>query len=299
MSKNNYFKYQRLTFSPPWNDNKYKSEEGINMTIIIGALCDEGKSVILVADKLITYPAQMVILENVEKSKKITKNSMILISGSPSNTIFLDSSLTSAKAKTNIKDIANQIASDYRSFVIERISHQYLPYAGFHNFSDFQLKQASLHRDVIRELMGYITTFNLFVDLILGGLDNDGNGHIFYITNPGVVYCHDHPGFFCAGAGANRANPIFEFCDYSPNMSKEKVLEIVYLAKKRTEPLGGIGKDTDVWIIDESGTGKAGAKLISKLEENYKEHKIFSLESLGKINIEKGDIEPIIDNLFS
>jgi len=263
------------------------------MTIIIGALCDKGKTVIFAADKLVLFPIQSVVLGNIQKGLKLTDNCMLLLAGIPSNAGFVFKAHKEISGLADVESMADCLARNYRYFFMDKIVQQFLPYIGFKSFDDFQSKQATLHNLIVEDLKKAIYAFNLNVEIILGGKNKDGSGHIFQITHPGTFYCHDAPGFFCAGIGANRAYPIFEFCNYSVDLTKEKALGIIFLAKKRTESLGGIGSDTDIWIIDEAGVNQVNDVAKNKLEKNYKEFKISYEEIIKDVEVKKEETEAV------
>jgi len=59
----------RLTFPPDLNSMESESQEGGKpMTILIGALCDEGNTVVLLADKVTTLQPQALVLGIAQKA---------------------------------------------------------------------------------------------------------------------------------------------------------------------------------------------------------------------------------------
>ena len=69
-------------------------------------------------------------------------------------------------------------------------------------------------------------------------------------------------------------------------------MSITFTAKKRTEVLGGIGKETDIWTINnEDGIKKVSKETISKLEEKYNETKNKFSEVFDGIEINKEEIK--------
>jgi 20S proteasome alpha/beta subunit len=245
------------------------------MTIVIGALCDGGKGIVLASDKMMIYPNQDVVLLNCSKNRVISNNGMALISGTAQGDAFLDNLNKdvgiSATEFLPIESICEKLSEYWVKCLIKQIERRFLPYAGFAKFEDFHAKQSLLHPRVIEELLKYTSAYSLGVWLILGGFNNSGMGRIAFFNNTGDYSFFDDPGFICSGIGGNRANPVFEFMRYHKNMNEGDVVDIVFAAKKRTESLGGIGKETDVWIMKQSGISKMDEKKIAELEKNIRE----------------------------
>lgn len=222
------------------------------MTITIGALCDGGNKVLLLADKQLTTNFGLVFETN--KSIALTPKCQVLLSGNPASSVFLSDIKKSISPDSQIKDIADRISVAYVSFRAVRFWLEYLAPHGFTSFIDFHAKQRNLDGVFVGSIIEQAKNYNLGLEILIGGVDETG-GHIFHIQFNGRPECHDASGFVCApllGTGT-RASVVFEDKLYSPKMKAEIVYEIVKEAHKRSMDLGGIGKDTSSWIIDSTG----------------------------------------------
>lgn len=109
--------------------------------------------------------------------------------------------------------------------------------------------------------------------LLLLGIDEnkDGQGHIIRISNPGVWRSFDKLGFCCLGMGDNHAMSVFAWYKYTSSIALKDATYIAFEAKKRSEVAGGVGKETDMYIISKKGIKKIPDIIIEKLEAIYNE----------------------------
>lgn len=106
--------------------------------------------------------------------------------------------------------------------------------------------------------------------LLLIGIDEQG-GHIIHITNPGMWRSYDSLGFLCVGMGDRHADNVFAWYKYTPFIPLSDTIYIAFEAKKKAETAGGVGKATDMLIIDKGGINIVQKQSIDKLEEIYSE----------------------------
>lgn len=201
------------------------------MTILIGALCEGGDSLILLADKMTVLQPQNLVFGQSTKGIELTPSSFVLTAGITSNYIFIDAMKPSLIQPINILQIAEGLASFYRNFRNNKVVSEVLTLQGFNTFDEFHRKQKNLDSTLVGGLVEQARFYNLNVELILGGIDD--TGHIFHIWNPGTYVNCDEIGFCCAGLGGMRASPIFEYLNYSKNLTTEEVSSIAFVAKKK------------------------------------------------------------------
>ena len=280
----------KLTLKNGWNNMEKESQKGeCPMTILIGALCEGGDSIILLADKMTVLQPQSLVFGQSTKGIELTPFSFVLTAGMTSNYVFINAMKSSLNPQMSIMQIAELLIMHYRNFRLNKVASEVLALQGFNSFDEFHHKQKYLDGTLVGGLVEQARFYNLGVELILGGIDD--TGHIFHIGNPGTYFNCDEPGFVCVGIGANRASPIFEFLDYSKDLSLSKVLSIVYLSKKRTEALSGIGESTDIWIVTkEEGIRKLSNQTLLKLEEMNSSTKTNFSAIYRDIEIEEQDI---------
>lgn len=260
-----------LTLKTRQNSIEAKSQKGgSSMTITIAALCEDKKEVILVSDRMISTFSPSLMFEHETKGEKLSHNALVLSAGQSSELEFIKESKAEIDNDMSIKKVAEILAQKYGEFRIKRTEENIFKPLKFQSFDDFYEKQRLINDAWSKEIYANVIKPAFFVELILGGIDE--TGHVYYIAEPGKEHARDVLGFQCAGVGKERASLILELCGYSPSASFSRVLNITFFAKKMTEILGGIGKETDIWTINkESGVIKLPPETIQKLEKNYEE----------------------------
>ena len=187
------------------------------MTILIGALCDKGNTIVMLADKLTILQPQALVFGHSTKCIKLTSHSMVLTAGFTSNYVFVENVKQIINDTMSVLQLAENLKFGYYQFRLGKVTSEVLGLQGFVSFDEYHRKQQNLNNTLVGQLTERVGFYNLGVDLLLGGVDSQG-GHIYHVANPGTYLNHDEPGFACAGLGANRTFPIFEFFDYSKDL---------------------------------------------------------------------------------
>lgn len=243
------------------------------MTVIIGALFDKGNGVLLVSDKMTTCN---LILENTPKIMELSTRAAILTTGFVQNYLFLGEAKVNASQLSQIDKIAETIACSYRLYRLKKIQQEILPQYGLWTLEDYFLKHKNFNEFMAGSISEQIKSYQIYVELIVGGVDD--TGHIFQITHLGTHICWDLPGVCCLGTGGSRALAVFDYFKYSKELKKEKVLEIAFCAKKRSEKMGGIGEQTDIKIITKDGITDVTKDDTESIEKRYSEEKKNNLD---------------------
>lgn len=112
------------------------------------------------------------------------------------------------------------------------------------------------------------------MEVIITGVDEKG-GHLYFINDPGAD-CVDYHliGYHAIGIGAIHALQAMISFAHTPNKSLEETLLNVYTSKKRSEVAPGVGKDTDVVIINNKGINVLTVSDIQELDKIYQDYKI-------------------------
>ena len=124
--------------------------------------------------------------------------------------------------------------------------------------------------------------------ILFAGLDaTTGKGQIYLIEDPGAPYSHTEVGFCCVGIGERHADPVFAFYGYKQSMTVEEVLYISYVAKRRAEMAGAVGKKTDAWILGpKGGCYKVKENTLSAMDAILKSADLSDLHVDVKIELE-------------
>jgi 20S proteasome alpha/beta subunit len=223
------------------------------MTVCIAAICDEGKSIVVAADRMMTFGAPMNLQAEgaVRKIIKLAENAALLFSGSvPDAESLAQSARVAAKnGSSSLKEIADQTARAYQDLKRKKVEDSILrPLLGI-EFPQFQqLASQSASSQVLSQLLGMISQHNLGLDAIIAGVD-DEHAHLAVVTHPGTAVTLDLVGFSAIGSGGMHALVRLSLGRQRKELSIPETVFNVYEAKKASEVAPGVGKVTDIAVL--------------------------------------------------
>lgn len=269
--------------------NGMTNTEGISapMTICIGTICDRSRKAIAISDRMVTAGDLSVAFEHdVPKTEHLFPNCVALTAGPalPHRDLFRKvSSEIHAKAMPPISEIAEKVKEKYAEMRRSRVEDEHFKIRGF-TVKDFYENQRRFDPDVVARLETAIEDYIFNLHVMLLGVDPMG-AHIYYIYPPGSGECFDTMGYCSMGTGDRHSDTTFVAYKYTPNFAFKKALYISYEAKKRAEIAAGVGKSTDIAIVDENGIVDVPENVIKELQNIYE--KKIELATLRNTEIEK------------
>ncbi len=239
------------------------------MTQLIGAICDDGKKVITLSDRMVSTGDMTLAFEHPRiKAMVITQKSVVMTAGTVHEPDLLRQAKERAKGKERIVEIADILKEVYQEFREEHVVDEVLrPLAGIKSFAEWHGKQRSLHDGLVMDLNQGIANYRLGLSLLLAGVDN--GGHLIRIDDPGIYRSFDSLSYCCIGMGDRHADNVYAWYKYSSAFPLVEALYIGFEAKKRSEMAGGVGKLTDILIMDTNGIKEICPGTINILEEIY------------------------------
>jgi hypothetical protein len=251
--------------------NTIHPERG-DMTICIAAICDNGKSVIVGADReIILLAINFKFSHNEKKIDSFTNKCAVLSSGDA----FLSHELiqkTKEKLKSglSIRQIAETLKEVFFDSHIERVENIYLKPLGYKDFNEFKEKAANqIPLQIYQNIHNGIWTFGLnLVEFLVAGCDESG-GHIYRVYYSGVSggnwieWC-DKVGYRAIGTGLSHAFISLSVAGQNSKLSSKDTLSNIIQAKKMSEFAPGVGKEEDFAII----TFDDGIKFINEQKIN-------------------------------
>jgi hypothetical protein len=121
-------------------------------------------------------------------------------------------------------------------------------------------------------LDGQVAEFNYGVELLVAGTDDSGS-HLYSVLNPGGQPNDFHQiGFHAIGSGMLHALQSIIGFGHTGKRPLYDSLFTVYVAKRRAEVAPGVGKDTDIGIITESGITWLTEAHLKNLEKIYNDY---------------------------
>jgi 20S proteasome alpha/beta subunit len=154
------------------------------------------------------------------------------------------------------------------------------------DYNTFIEQQRNLTPELTFGLMSAYQDVKLDLELLIAGVDSSG-GHLYQVTDPGIVTCFDPIGYSSIGSGLPHAEGFLTEADYSPKMSLKSALWLCYVAKRRSERAPGVGKATDALVVEtEAGVKLLNDETLSKLKALYDEQFL-------------SDLKRVTDNIYT
>ena len=153
---------------------------------------------------------------------------------------------------TAIADIAAVVADVLGEYRRERVERMHLaPYNL--RIDEFVSRQGEFPQTFIEKIEGKLNDRDDDIgDFILAGFDETG-AHLYTIHDPGWEQPHDGTGYAAIGIGYELAEGIFQSSLYTPFTDWLQAMTMTFFAKKTGEGASGVGPNTDLWYVLETG----------------------------------------------
>jgi hypothetical protein len=108
------------------------------------------------------------------------------------------------------------------------------------------------------------------MDILLAGLDDTGP-HLYLISDPGTSTCFDAIGYHAIGSGESQAIATISGHGFVNTFDPRTALYIAYEAKRKAERAPGVGRETDIRVINSAGVEEVSKETMGKLEKIYQD----------------------------
>lgn len=264
------------------------------MTVCIAAICDDGKGLVLAADRMVTVGGL-----NLEVERSRSKISLLgaagfgmmsagdgLLSDEVVACMRDDLGVISADSIDKAADLLlDKFGETRRRKTEERILR---PIQHTHeSFKNDGLKQlgAQVHAALLQQL----GQFDVGAEFVLTGF-KAGAARIAHIVNPGTLRWTDSMEFYAIGSGAIHVIISLMLSGYSASWNEQQALLHVYLAKRAAEAAPGVGNATDVVLLHD---GSAPLQVADELLEELSS--LHDAEVERRQNHEYGRIQELLD----
>lgn len=213
------------------------------MTQLVAALCEGGKQIVTVSDRMVSTGDMTLTFEPEEmKARRITDRSVVLTAGTLHEPDMLFEAREKARGKERMTEIAEVLKEIYATLRMSRIQDEVLrPRQGIKTIGEYHAKQSSLHDSVVMDLNDRMARYDLGLALILAGIDDLGHAHVIEIANPGSWRSYDFLGYCCEGIGNRHADNVFAWYRYTQSFPLNEALYIAFEAKKKAQMAGASG----------------------------------------------------------
>jgi len=260
------------------------------MTICIGAIAENRKKAVFAADRMVTSTQLSVEFEHdEEKFETLSPKCVALTAGEVlAPTEFFRAARAGIRDSPKISEIAHHVEEGFRNFRMKRVEDTLFLPRGI-TVRDFLQAQRVMNPDVVLRLDRAIETNKVNALILIVGVDSDG-AHLHQVTDPGHSECFDKLGFHAIGSGLPHAISTFISHNYAPHFSLKKATYVVYEAKKNAEKAPGVGLETDIGIVEDSGIRVIRGDEKKLLNEIYQKR----MQLIGSYSAE---IESMINKL--
>ena len=240
------------------------------MTQLIAALCNNGNELVVISDRMVSSEDDSLTFEHETKIDRLSDCVCAMSAGTIHEPEIVNDTCKEISDRNTIQQVAEILAQNYRKARRKHIEIVILSKYGLSSFDDFYDKQKLMQESTSKHIIDQLSDYDDFdLDLLVAGIDMDSGGHIYRIIDPGIPRSYDTLGFCCVGSGEDHADTVFAIYHYRKSLSKEKVLQIAHMAKKRAEMAGGVGISTDAWIIGNLGIARVMEETIDELDDYY------------------------------
>ena len=248
------------------------------MTICVAATCcggdgKAGTAVVVASDRMITMGGLTEFEHDVPKITQVGRRIVSLVAGDALRGSELVRLLGPVADASSVRAVAEQLAANYAQLRRNIVNAWYfvprsLTVEAFYEGG----VQQKLLGPIAAQIDQLVAAFDVGIDVLLAGVDDQG-AHIFMSRNPGgLVDDFEHVGFAAAGSGAIHGLQSLIGFEHSPARSLNETVFRVFASKRRAEVAPGVGKVTDLWIIDSEGVTKLGSEALKRLDGLYEEY---------------------------
>lgn len=234
------------------------------MTVCVAAICDNGKTLILVADKMIGI-GFIESEPDINKLLVLDKDWWVLFAGNNISPVFdiVDYAklyISEKKKKDGLREEASislnlameSIRESYDKKRREQAEILYLKPIGW-TMDAFNADGQKYLPD-FAEIKSRISDYSLDIELLIAGF-SDGNAYIFSLTGTdgALINRHDIPGFYSIGSGGIGAIYMLYYRDMSYKKPAREAVYYAMEAKLFGEQASGVGEETDLYIATSDG----------------------------------------------
>jgi len=220
------------------------------MTVCIAAICDNGNTIIGVADRMLTAGGILEVEHDRPKIDVFDGKHVMMSAGDAlvGTDIKADGLRQLPQGAT---DVSSSVGALERAYANTRRRVVDLRVLGAFCYTLDHFQQEGLKQlgpQMFAGILQRVEQFNLGADFIVAGFDGT-TGRIAIIDNPGVFHWLDRVGFATIGSGSSHASTTLLAAGYSTKLPLKHALFEMYAAKRIAERAPGVGQQTDIVVL--------------------------------------------------
>lgn len=242
--------------------NRYLNTKKIRgfkpVTVCIAAIANVGMvnekqepippCIVFCADKLVSAGVQFESIE--AKIKRITDYCYAMTSGDAfESDLILErvrQKVGTPEKPLKIEEIVRMLSKECFDYKKEWFENNVLWKYNL-AFDKFRVTPEPIVADAVKEINGCVYPFDF--SFIVLGLESSREAHLFYVDQDGAYQLHDSLGFVTIGVGRTLAFPQMTKYAYSRYFPLPTAISMVYISKKVSERMQGVGQLTDLVVL--------------------------------------------------
>ena len=246
------------------------------MTICLALVCEEGKSLVAVADRMVSDASLSLEFEQgTRKIDRVGGSFAALTAGDALGHTDLIRQAADDVSKLNqpsVLEVASAIEECFIRRRQDRAEKLVLRRVGL-DYTTFLEQQQNLSADLALELWTGYQSVELDIELLVVGIDSSG-AHLYLVSDEETARCFDSIGYAAIGSGLPHAEGFLTEADYSSGISINRAIWLAYVAKRRSERAPGVGsRFTDILTIEpRNGINFLSDASLDHLDSVYRDY---------------------------
>lgn len=247
------------------------------MTVCLGALCADTdgtgpRAVVVASDRMITLGGLTEFEHDVPKVAAISDKIVALMAGDAVRGSRLMRELRRGipAGPSTVEQVANVAAMMYARHRQQQLDTELFIPRGI-TMQQYYGSMQQMLPQLVGAIDQYMLGFNYGTDFLLAGVD-DGGAHLFSLGNPGGAASDlEMVGFHAIGSGFLHALQSMIGFAHTPHRTLQETVFAVFASKRRAEVAPGVGKETDMLIVQSSGITHLDAPVLAQLEALFQQ----------------------------
>ncbi|MGB3305506.1 MAG: hypothetical protein WBA63_04915 [Thermomicrobiales bacterium] len=243
---------------------------------------------------MVTYSGLIEFEHEVSKSTPINDHAIALQAGDAVAASAILKRATGAQTMDDesITAFSELVAQQYNLYRLGLVDEHIFKPRGLSSTQFYSGQQQAFQPQLAAQLDHQASTFQLGVQLIVAGVDQDG-AHIHGIDPPAGLYMeYEAIGFHAIGSGAIHALQSLIELKQAPTRSLVDSVTNVVISKRRAEVAPGVGHDSDIFVVRQSQVTRLEDDVVERVDAIYQA----SLERSRERDSEKlTDLATILD----
>lgn len=239
---------------------------GWKVTVAIGIICDNGKSVVSVTDQKVSFGDAFSADVIVVKDVPFYANHFALVAGDDAEHAkpILNRAekilLSLSPCPDSSEEVAEAVDQAFAERLHKEISGKVLRKRGFNVESFRERGRQKCTPSAYLNLCERIDRTDISLKFLVCGFDEEGTAHIYLVDGKSAPKCYDAVGMWAIGSGDHAALACLAFhaerLHFAVHEPAEKAMYFALTAKFMSESSGAVGKSTFACVSSKGGLAR-------------------------------------------